>query len=146
VSQPRTAYDASESQPVAVINAFTVPPDETERFQERWTDTARILVRIMADQPVFIRARLYRCLTDDAEPRIINISEWDSATPWTPRKPTPNGTPRYSGSSTTRTCTSPRGQPSTRSPSTSIPATHCDRLLTPTGLLSRRCLPLAVRS
>lgn len=79
VSQPTTGHDALVNEPVTVINAFTVPKEEAERFQERWTDTARILNRIMADQPGFIRARLYRSLVADAEPRFVNVSEWDSA-------------------------------------------------------------------
>jgi heme-degrading monooxygenase HmoA len=65
-------------EPVTVINAFTVPPAESEQFLDSWTDTARILTQIIADQPGFIRARLYRSLVDDVELRFINVSEWDS--------------------------------------------------------------------
>jgi hypothetical protein len=32
----------------------------------------------MADQPGFIRARMYRSLVDDVELRFINVAEWDS--------------------------------------------------------------------
>jgi heme-degrading monooxygenase HmoA len=67
-------------EPVTVINAFAVPPEESERFVDRWKDTARILAQIIAEQPGFIRARLYRSLVDDAELRFINVSEWDSGT------------------------------------------------------------------
>jgi heme-degrading monooxygenase HmoA len=61
------------NQPVTLINAFTVPPEESERFLQRWKDNARI----MADQPGFIRARMYRSLLDDVELRFINVAEWD---------------------------------------------------------------------
>ena len=66
------------NEPVTLINMFTVPSEESERFLDRWKDTAQILTSIMAGQPGFVRARLYRSLTDDAELRFINVSEWDS--------------------------------------------------------------------
>ncbi len=47
---------------------------ESERFLCRWKDNARI----MASQPGFIQARMYHCLTDDAELRFINVAEWGS--------------------------------------------------------------------
>jgi heme-degrading monooxygenase HmoA len=61
-------------EPVTLINAFTVPPEESERFLHRWKDNARI----MAGQPGFIRARMYRSLVDDVELRFINVAEWGS--------------------------------------------------------------------
>lgn len=60
------------SQPITLINAFTVPPEQSERFLYRWKDNARS----MTGQPGSIRARLYRCLHADAEPRLINVAEW----------------------------------------------------------------------
>lgn len=60
------------TEPVTLINAFTVPPEESERFLYRWKDNARI----MAGQPGFIRARMYRSLVDEL--RFINIAQWDS--------------------------------------------------------------------
>jgi heme-degrading monooxygenase HmoA len=74
VSQPNTLTDALVSEPVTLINAWTVPPDESERFLRRWQDNARI----MAAQPGFIRARMYRSLADNAELRFINVAEWGS--------------------------------------------------------------------
>jgi heme-degrading monooxygenase HmoA len=53
------------SEPITLINAFTVPPEESERFLYRWKDNARG----MTGQPGLVRARLYRCLDDDAELR-----------------------------------------------------------------------------
>jgi heme-degrading monooxygenase HmoA len=74
VSHTVTLTDALVSEPVTLINAFTVPPEESDRFLRRWTDNARI----MASQPGFIRARMYRSLVDDVELRFINVGEWDS--------------------------------------------------------------------
>jgi len=66
--------EAPVVEPVTLINAFTVPPHEAERFLRRWKDNARI----MADQPGFIRARMYKSLVEDAELRFINMAEWSS--------------------------------------------------------------------
>ena len=62
------------TEPVTLINAFTVPPEESERFLLRWKDNARI----MSGQPGFDRARMYRSLVDDVELRFVNVAEWDS--------------------------------------------------------------------
>ncbi len=61
------------SEPVTLINAFTVPPDEHERFLNRWNDNARV----MASQPGLIQARMYRSLVD-AQLNFVNVAEWDS--------------------------------------------------------------------
>jgi heme-degrading monooxygenase HmoA len=74
MSQPATGADAVVSEPVTLINAFTVPPEESALFLRRWRDNARI----MAGQPGFRRARMYRSLVDDAELTFINVAEWDS--------------------------------------------------------------------
>jgi heme-degrading monooxygenase HmoA len=74
MSQPATSAGAPVNEPVTLINAFTVPPEESERFLDRWKDNARI----MAGQPGFVRARMYRSLRDDAELRFVNVAEWDS--------------------------------------------------------------------
>lgn len=62
------------SEPVTLINAFTVPERESARFLQRWKDNTRVII----DQPGFVRARLYRCLAEDAEPRFVNVAEWQS--------------------------------------------------------------------
>jgi heme-degrading monooxygenase HmoA len=74
VSQSVSGADALVEEPVTLINAFTVPADESERFLHRWKDNARI----MADQPGFIRARMYRSLIDNTELGFVNVAEWDS--------------------------------------------------------------------
>jgi heme-degrading monooxygenase HmoA len=65
---------ANVSQAVTLINAFTVPVDESEQFLFRWKDNARI----MAAQPGFIRAVMYRSLDDRADLRFIQATEWES--------------------------------------------------------------------
>jgi heme-degrading monooxygenase HmoA len=60
------------SESITLINAFRVPPEESERFLYRWKDNAHS----MTGQPGLIRARLYRCLDTDAELRFINVAEW----------------------------------------------------------------------
>jgi heme-degrading monooxygenase HmoA len=62
------------NEPVTLINAFSVPAEESERFLRRWKDNARI----MAHRPGLIRARMYRSLVDDAELRFINGAGWAS--------------------------------------------------------------------
>lgn len=59
---------------VTLINAFTVPSEESECFLRRWRDNARM----MATRPGFIRARMYRSLRADAELRFVNVAEWAS--------------------------------------------------------------------
>jgi heme-degrading monooxygenase HmoA len=62
------------SGPVTMINAFTVPRAESERFLQRWLDNARI----MAGQPGYLGAKLHRALSDNAELRFINVAQWAS--------------------------------------------------------------------
>lgn len=74
MSQPVTGFDAVVREPVTLINAFSVPPEESERFLSRWRDNARI----MANRPGFVRARMYRALVDEVELRFVNVAEWES--------------------------------------------------------------------
>ena len=60
--------------PVTLINTFTVPVPESDRFLTRWTDN----VREMSRQPGFVRAVMYRALYDTAPARFVNIAEWES--------------------------------------------------------------------
>ncbi|TNC29201.1 antibiotic biosynthesis monooxygenase family protein [Amycolatopsis alkalitolerans] len=59
---------------VTLINAFTVPDLESERFLRRWRENARI----MAAQPGFVRARMYRALDDGTEFPFVNVAEWEN--------------------------------------------------------------------
>ncbi|MFF8379993.1 antibiotic biosynthesis monooxygenase family protein [Streptomyces sp. NPDC015661] len=74
MSHPVILTDALVDEPVTLINAFTVPVGESERFLHRWKDNARIMAR----QPGYIRARMYRSLVDDVELRFVNVAEWET--------------------------------------------------------------------
>jgi heme-degrading monooxygenase HmoA len=58
--------------PVTLINAFTVPREESERFLERW----KVSARLMSSQPGFVRARMHQSLREDVELRFVNVAEW----------------------------------------------------------------------
>jgi heme-degrading monooxygenase HmoA len=62
------------SEPVTMINAFSVPVAESDRFLDRWKSS----LQAMAGRPGFVRARTYRSLVDDVELRFINVAEWES--------------------------------------------------------------------
>ncbi|MFJ2609352.1 antibiotic biosynthesis monooxygenase family protein [Streptomyces sp. NPDC091279] len=64
--------DALIDQEVTMINAFTVPAEESELFLSMWRNNARA----MAGQPGFVRARMHRALDDGAELRFVNVAEW----------------------------------------------------------------------
>jgi heme-degrading monooxygenase HmoA len=74
MSQPIGFTEVPVEESITLINAFTVPLNQSERFLRRWKDNARI----MAGQPGFIRARMYRALIEDAELRFVNVAEWKS--------------------------------------------------------------------
>jgi heme-degrading monooxygenase HmoA len=74
MSQQVPIIDALVSEPVSMINAFTVPAVESDRFLQRWRDNARA----MAKQQGFSRARMYQSLITDSELRFINVAEWAS--------------------------------------------------------------------
>ncbi|WP_394834916.1 antibiotic biosynthesis monooxygenase [Pendulispora rubella] len=67
---------ANVDQAVTLINAFTVPVEESEQFLFRWRDNARV----MAAQPGFIRAVMYQSLDSAAELRFIQMTAWESGT------------------------------------------------------------------
>lgn len=62
------------SKRVILINAFTVPVEDSQRFLERWSDDARVMAR----QPGMVRARMHRALRAGAQPRFVNVAEWES--------------------------------------------------------------------
>lgn len=93
--------DVPVDSPVTLINAFSVPVDESDLFSRLWKNNARIMAR----QPGFVRAVMYRSLVDDAELRFTNVAEWESGNALADAGPIPNGVPRFSRCSTTPTCT-----------------------------------------
>jgi heme-degrading monooxygenase HmoA len=66
--------DAITDDAVMMINVFEVPAAESDQFLYRWKDN----VGQMAQQPGFVRARMYRSLADDARFRFINVVHWNS--------------------------------------------------------------------
>ena len=80
MSQRPTPVEAPVSGPVTLINEFTMPAGEADRFLRRWQDSARVMVR----QPGLIRARMHRSLTgDDVQLRFVNVAEWESGSAFT---------------------------------------------------------------
>ncbi|MGY1961482.1 antibiotic biosynthesis monooxygenase family protein [Nocardia gipuzkoensis] len=67
---------AGTDQPVTLVNAFSVPMSQKDRFLSRWKDNARC----MASAPGFIRARMLQAVNDKAELTFINVAEWASGT------------------------------------------------------------------
>jgi heme-degrading monooxygenase HmoA len=67
---------AGVDTPVTLINAFSVPMAKQERFLSRWKDNARF----MAGAPGFVRARMLRAMSDQAELTFINVAEWATGT------------------------------------------------------------------
>lgn len=59
---------------ITLINAFSMPEPESERFFQRWQDTAAV----MAAQPGLIGAHMYRSLDADGDPRFVNVADWAS--------------------------------------------------------------------
>jgi heme-degrading monooxygenase HmoA len=67
---------AEVDTPVTLINAFSVPMAQGERFLERWRANAQF----MADTPGLIRARMFRAVSDQAEITFCNVADWASGT------------------------------------------------------------------
>ncbi|MCC3332093.1 antibiotic biosynthesis monooxygenase family protein [Nocardia abscessus] len=67
---------AVTDQPVTLVNAFSVPMSQKDRFLSRWKDNARC----MTSAPGFIRARMLQAVNDKAELTFINVAEWESGT------------------------------------------------------------------
>jgi heme-degrading monooxygenase HmoA len=74
MNQPIQLTEVPVTEPVTMINAFTFPQGEEERFLQRWTERARI----MAGLPEFINSTMYRSLVDDADFRFVNVAQWGS--------------------------------------------------------------------
>lgn len=66
--------DAIVTDAVTMINAFTVPAGEAELFLTRWKDN----VTVMAAQPGFVQAKMYRALDENADLGFVNVVHWDS--------------------------------------------------------------------
>ncbi|MFI1918838.1 antibiotic biosynthesis monooxygenase family protein [Nocardia sp. NPDC020380] len=60
--------------PVTLINAFSVPMSQEALFLEHWKANARC----MSGAPGFLRARMHRAVSEQAELTYINVAEWES--------------------------------------------------------------------
>ncbi|GAA5053409.1 antibiotic biosynthesis monooxygenase family protein [Nocardia callitridis] len=65
---------AVTDEPVTLINAFSVPFAQKERFLMRWKSNARL----MAAAPGFVGARMMQSLNENAEFTFVNVAEWSS--------------------------------------------------------------------
>lgn len=63
---------AMNDQHITLINVFTVPVEESERFLDSWRHRADAMAR----QPGFMGATMYGALHDETELRFINVAEW----------------------------------------------------------------------
>ena len=61
-------------QAITLINVFTVPVEESERFLARWRANAAVMARC----PGFRDAEMHQAVHDDAELRFVNVAHWDS--------------------------------------------------------------------
>ncbi|WP_280336117.1 antibiotic biosynthesis monooxygenase family protein [Nocardia wallacei] len=59
---------------MTLINAFSLPMSQKDRFLDRWKDNARW----MASAPGFIQARMLQAVSDNAELTFVNVAEWRS--------------------------------------------------------------------
>lgn len=63
-----------KDQHITLINVFTMPVEESERFLDSWRHRADAMAR----QPGFMGATLYRAVHDDTDLRFINVAKWAS--------------------------------------------------------------------
>jgi heme-degrading monooxygenase HmoA len=61
-----------ETGPIVLINAFSIAPDDAERFIEAWSGAAAYMKR----QPGFISAQLHRGIAGSGA--FVNIAVWES--------------------------------------------------------------------
>lgn len=66
--------DAIMQDQVTVINVFSVPVENRDKFLPRW----KIGVGVMAAQPGFIQAQMFRSLDPSAEFGFVTVARWAS--------------------------------------------------------------------
>jgi heme-degrading monooxygenase HmoA len=66
--------DAHVGDPIVVINAFSVPAGKGDLFMDRW----KLGVEVMAAQPGFIQAQMFRAMDESAELSFVNVVRWAS--------------------------------------------------------------------
>ena len=76
MTHPVEHQQAGVDTPVTLINAFSVPLEQGERFLERWQANASFMAR----SPGLVRARMFRALSDRAEITFVNVADWETGT------------------------------------------------------------------
>jgi len=67
--------EQKSTQPIVLINPFTVPVDKLEQTLAMW-EAARDFLK---QQPGYISTELHQSLAVDAQYRLINVAQWQSA-------------------------------------------------------------------
>ncbi len=65
---------AMPSEPLVLINAFEVAPDEDDEFIRGW-EAARDYLQT---QPGYVDTALHRSVSPDADRRFVNVGRWRS--------------------------------------------------------------------
>ncbi|MEQ0563462.1 antibiotic biosynthesis monooxygenase family protein [Amycolatopsis sp. NEAU-NG30] len=76
MTNPVGHTQAGVDTPVTLINAFSVPLSQGDRFLSRWQENASFMV----GAPGFRRARMYRAMSERAEITFVNVAEWEAGT------------------------------------------------------------------
>ena len=63
------------ADPLVLINAFEVPPEDAERFIAAWEKTRDYL----ASQPGYVDTALHQAVTPGADFQFVNVARWQTA-------------------------------------------------------------------
>jgi hypothetical protein len=66
------------TEPVVLINLFSMPPEMVDRFVAHWEDN----IAHAHGAPGFRGTRLHRAIDPDAPFPVVNIARWDSVEEW----------------------------------------------------------------
>ena len=72
------AGQADTSEPLTLINVFTLPAAAVDDFVARWPEN----IAAHTGAAGFRGTRLHRSLSPDAPHQLVNIAHWDSAADW----------------------------------------------------------------
>ncbi|HEY4457389.1 MAG TPA: antibiotic biosynthesis monooxygenase family protein [Pseudonocardiaceae bacterium] len=66
------------TEPVVLINLFTMPPELVDNFVARWVDNAER----MKNATGFRGTTLHRAIDSDSPFPLVNVAQWDSVEDW----------------------------------------------------------------
>ena len=66
------------TEPLVLINVFSMPPEMVDSFITTWTDNAEKVKNAKG----FRGTRLHRAIDPDARFPLVNVARWDSAEDW----------------------------------------------------------------